>query len=138
MDKETKITLFVVLGLIVVGGTITAIVLHKNNKDVSNSESGGSGGSTADDYVKPNLDDLLSNMGSAAVKSKDGKSVGASFNGGVNGVAFFSNGRFQIADTKTKKSFMGSWSNGGKRLTPDGKSEIKSSSVWGNLLTAIK
>lgn len=138
MDKETKITLFVVLGLLVVGGTITAIVLHKNNKDVSDSENVGSGGSTSDDYVKPNFDDLLSNMGAAAKKSQDGTAVNAAFNSNKNTISFYTNGRYAIADNKTKKITKGSWSNGGKRLTPDGKSEIKSGSVWGNLLNVIK
>ena len=48
MDKQGKIILFTVLGLLVVGGTITGIFLHKNSKEASDIETGGSGGSTSD------------------------------------------------------------------------------------------
>lgn len=137
MDKQTKIVIFSVLGMLVLGGGITAIVLYKNKKDVSDTETQGSGGSTTDDD-KPNLDALLNNMGVAASKSQDGTSVNASFNEGKNTVSFFSNGRYAVKDNKSGQVRKGYWSSGGKKITPDGRPMISSGSVWQNLLNLLK
>jgi hypothetical protein len=116
----------------IVGGTIMYI---KNRQSDDSTE-------TPDtDSNKPTKSKPSSDLNSLA-KSLNAKVsnnvVTVQFNSKKNTIQFYSNGRFSINDSTTKKLIKkGTWSDGGKKLTPDGGKTISSGSVWSSIEKTI-
>jgi len=77
------------------------------------------------------IDILSKNLG---LKASSNGSITTPFNNKKNTIQFYSNGRFSVNDSATKKLIKkGSWTDGGTKLTPDGGKLISSGSVWTNI-----
>jgi hypothetical protein len=82
-----------------------------------------------------NYEDVQKNVG----LSGDSEKLAVVFNGGKNQATFWNNDRvffspYGLPDIISK----GTYSNGGKTIVLDSGKKIESSSVWANLLNAIK
>jgi hypothetical protein len=122
--------LAMILGSVVlVVGIGTLLYIRKQNKEAGLLEK--------EEKPLSNLDQVVANMGSGAVKVND--IVTATFNSKNNFVNFYSNDRLIIFDAKTKKRIAsGSFSDGGKTIIMDNQKVFASPTVWGNLANAIK
>jgi hypothetical protein len=115
---------------LIVGGTVMYIK-NKQNEEVK--ESPDTDKSTKS---KSSLD--LNSLAKTLSSKVSNNIVNVPFNSKKNTIQFYSNGRFSITDSTTKKLIKkGTWSDGGKKLTPDGGKIISSSSVWGNIEKTI-
>jgi len=115
---------------LVVGGTIMYV---KNRQFEEVKEAPDTSKSTK---PKPSLD--LNSLAKALSAKVINNIVTVTFNSKKNKIQFYSNGRFSINDSTTKKLIKkGTWSDGGKKLTPDGGKTISSGSVWSNIENTI-
>ena len=116
---------------LVVGGTIMYIK-NRQNEDVTETPSD----SNKPTKSKPSLD--LNSLAKSLNSRVSNNIVIVPFNSKKNTIQFYSNGRFSINDSTTKKLIKkGTWSDGGKKLTPDGGKTISSGSVWANIEKTI-
>ena len=104
--------------------------------NTSGGSTGGGGNTGGSTTTLSNFELLQKNLNAKA--DKNGL-VFVKFNGNKNSATFFNNNRFSI-NVVGQGGYLkkGSYSNGGLTLTVDGATPISSSSVWGNLLTALK
>jgi hypothetical protein len=120
---------------LVVGGTIMYIK-NRQNDDVKETPSDTTDKSKSSKSSSSSLD--LNSLAKSLNSKVLNNIVTVTFNSKKNKIQFYSNGRFSINDSTTKKLIKkGTWSDGGKKLTPDGGKAISSSSVWGNIEKTI-
>jgi hypothetical protein len=160
MTPRVKKVLIISISLLAIGGVVGYIFWKKAKDkkdaqikadadakavaDANASQGGGStgsstGGSTGGSTKPPTLSNFEALQKNLNTKAGKNGVVSVKFNGGKNVADFYNNNRV-IIGTFGVSGYLkkGSYSNGGLAFNIDGGKTISSSSVWTNLVNALK